>query len=147
VRLPVPQVTWRRTNELGDLMRVLELGAVHLDDRARIPKQNLCGSLHNPCLPRPSRPQKQQVPHRPPRRVQPCTEHLIHVDQGLHALGLTHNLRSQCRLKLASVCATYSWIQLMPNRRFHGSFLLRPSPRRAVRLTDAYTEAEHCEGH
>src|SRR5437879_7910216 len=57
---PVPQVSRRRTNELGNLMRVLVLCAIHFDDRARIPKQDLCGSLDQACLPRPGRAEKKK---------------------------------------------------------------------------------------
>jgi hypothetical protein len=50
VRLTVSQVAWRRADQFGDFVRVLEFRAVHLDHRARVSKQDFRCRLHNPRL-------------------------------------------------------------------------------------------------
>src|SRR5256712_695178 len=47
VRLPVPQVPRRRANQLGNLVRVLKLGAIHPDHRPWVPEQYLRRGFHN----------------------------------------------------------------------------------------------------
>jgi hypothetical protein len=58
MRLAVSQITWGRANQLRDFVRVLELRAIDLNDRARISKQDLGCRFHNARLPRPCRPQE-----------------------------------------------------------------------------------------
>src|SRR5437879_4840224 len=99
VRLPVPQVPRRRANQLGNFVRVLKLGAIHLDHRSRVPEQYLRRGFHNARLPRPGRPQEQQVAHRTPLRAHPRAEHLVEIHQSAHALFLTHDPLAQLLLK------------------------------------------------
>src|ERR1700756_2387309 len=88
MRLAMPQVTWRRANQLRNLMRMLEFRAVDLDHCPRVLEKYLRRRFHNARLTRSRRPQKEQGPARPPRRVQAGTEALVQVDQRLHALFL-----------------------------------------------------------
>src|SRR6516162_7595985 len=92
-------------------MRMLKLGAVHLDYRSRIAKQNLRRRLHDAGLARSCRPQKQQVAHRPARRIQPGAKHLVEIHQRLHTLFLPYDLRPQRRLKLQRVRTAFLRIQ------------------------------------
>jgi len=46
----VPQIPRRRTNQFRDFVRVLELRAVHLMDRARITEKNFRPSFDDACL-------------------------------------------------------------------------------------------------
>ncbi len=67
MRLAVPQISRRRTNQFRNLMRVLKLRAIHFDYRARIAKQHFRRRFHHPRLPRSGRTEEQQIPHRPSR--------------------------------------------------------------------------------
>jgi hypothetical protein len=49
------EIAGRRSDQLGDLMTVLELGAVDLDYRAPIPEQRLGRRLDEPSLARAGR--------------------------------------------------------------------------------------------
>ena len=81
-------------------MGVLEFRAIDLDDGARAAKQDLRRRFHDARLARPSRPQEQQIAHRPPRRIQSRGKHLEQIDERLHALVLPDDLRAQRLLKL-----------------------------------------------
>src|SRR5208282_2772819 len=133
---PVSQISWRRTNQLGDLMRVLEFRAIHLNHRARISKQDLCGRFHDSRLSRTRRTEEQQVPHRSSGRVQSRAEHLIQVYECLNPFRLSDDLRAQRSFKVSAVGAANGWIQLLSCGTFHG---IVPSafccPRRSRRLS------------
>ena len=58
MRLTVAEVSRRRADELGNLVRVLELGAIDLDAGARIAKERLGHGFHNPRFARARRPQE-----------------------------------------------------------------------------------------
>ena len=47
MRLAMSQIAWRRADQLGDFMAVLELRAIDLDDRARILHQRLGCRFHD----------------------------------------------------------------------------------------------------
>ncbi len=112
MRLAVPQISRRRTNQFRDFVRVLELGAVHLDYRARIAKQHFGRGFHHPRLARAGWPQKQQVPHRTPRRIQPRAKDLVQVHNRLYRFILPHNLASQPRFKIPGFHAALAWVEL-----------------------------------
>src|SRR5258708_39291717 len=114
MRLPVPQIPWGRSNQFGDLMRVLKFRAVHFDYRAGISKEDLRCSLDNARLAGAGGPQEQQVSDWAPRRAQPGTEHLIELDKRLHGLVLPHDLLLQRILKMARRRTPLSRVQLFP---------------------------------
>src|SRR5690348_11995589 len=104
--LAVSQISRRRADQLGDLMRVLELGAIDLDTCPRVSKQRLRHRLDYPRLSRASRSQEEQVPHRTSRRVQARQEHLIDLYHLLDRLILPHNAPPQSSFKLSSIVAS-----------------------------------------
>ena len=71
MRFAMSQVSGRRADQLRDLMAVLKLGAIDLDDRARILQQRFRGGFHDARLARAGRPQEQEVPDRTARGVIP----------------------------------------------------------------------------
>src|SRR5919108_863894 len=79
--LLVSQVSRRRTDEFGNLMRMLVLSAIHLDDRARIPEQNFRSRLYQTGLSRSGGAEKEKSAYGSVWRVQVCAEDLIHLDQ------------------------------------------------------------------
>src|SRR5882724_6748610 len=111
VRFTMAQISWRRTNQFGDFVRVLELRAVHFDYGSWVAKQNVSPGFNDASLTGTGRPEKQQVAYRPPGRIQSSAEHLIQVHQRLHAFFLTHDLRIERRLKFQRVGATFFWVQ------------------------------------
>ena len=58
MRFAMPQVAWRRADQLGDFVRVLEFRAIHLDHRARIAEQNFRRRFHDARLARTRRAQE-----------------------------------------------------------------------------------------
>src|SRR5215472_18442806 len=119
---PVPQVSWRRTDELGNLMRVLVLRAIHFDDRARIPKQDLCGGLDQACLTRPGWAEKKKRACRAVWRVQARANNLIQLDQRCDACFLPNDLCPQFVCKFN----TFFLVKIWPKNHgpsFHGDLL------------------------
>src|SRR5437879_2746828 len=112
VRLAVPQIPRRRANQLGNLVRVLKLGAIHPDHCPRVPEQNLRRGFHNARLPRPGRPQKQQVAHWTSLRAHPRQEDLVEVHQSANAFLLTDDLMAQRGVELLRFNAASAGIQL-----------------------------------
>ena len=55
------QISRRRTDQLGNFMRVLEFRAIHLDHRARIAKQNFRRRFHHARLARAGRSEEKQI--------------------------------------------------------------------------------------
>jgi hypothetical protein len=71
---------------------MLKLCAINLNDCAGVSKQDLGSRFHNAGLSGAGRAQKEQVPNGAAGGVQPRTEHLEHVHQGLNALFLAYDL-------------------------------------------------------
>src|SRR5262245_32884418 len=53
------EVAWRRADQLGDLVRVLEFRAINLNDRVSVSEEHLRGSFDHVSLARSSRSEKQ----------------------------------------------------------------------------------------
>ena len=102
-------------------MRVLVLCAIHFDDRARIPKQDLCGSLDQACLPRPGRAEKKKRAYRSVWRVQARAKNLmIQLHQRFDPCFLPDDLGPQFVFKFESLF----FVQNGPKNRcpsFHGN--------------------------
>jgi hypothetical protein len=73
VRLAVSQISRRRTDQLRDLMTVLELGAIDLNYGARIAQQALRCRFHDASLARARRSEEQKVSDRRAAWGQPVT--------------------------------------------------------------------------
>ena len=85
----MPQISGRRTDQLGNLVAVLKFRAVDLDDRARITHQGLGGRLDDAGLAGSSGPQEEEVADRTARRRHSRQIHLIDVDDLLDRFILT----------------------------------------------------------
>ena len=77
--LAVAQVAGRRADQLGDLVAVLELGAIDLHHRARIAHQAFRGGFHNARFPRSGWTEKQKTGHRFARRAHPRRPGLVRI--------------------------------------------------------------------
>src|SRR6267378_1636995 len=91
VRLPVPQIARRRSDQLGDLMGVLEFSTIYLDHRAWISKQDFRSCFHDPRFARTRRPKEQIIPHRPPNGSHLCEIHLEHINERADCFLLAHD--------------------------------------------------------
>src|SRR6516165_3235759 len=127
----MPQIARRRTNKFSNLVGVLKLRAIDLDNRAGIPKQDLRRRFDDARFSGSGGPQKQQVPYGASRRIQAGAKHLVQVNQRLYGLFLTHNLRSQCRLKINRIRAALAWIE-RKSVVVHDRLLANPPVRVAV---------------
>jgi len=62
---PVSQVSGRGSNQFGDFMAVLELGAIDLNHRAGVTNQTFGRGFDKPGFPGPGRAQKKKIAYRP----------------------------------------------------------------------------------
>src|SRR6202021_3475037 len=149
MRLAVPQIPWGRTNQFSNLVGVLKLRAIHLDDCARVPEQKFTRCFPHASFARACWAQQEEIPHRPPRRVQSCAEDLVQVHERLHSFRLSDDLRPQRRLKFNRRVASQIWIEWQ-YLGAHGLLLtaLHPQGRMTetstfpVKLTEFYLEGE-----
>ena len=111
MRLAMSQVSGRRADQLRDLVAVLELGAIDLDDRARILQQRLGGGFDDAGLARAGRPQEQEIPDRTAGRAHPRQIHLIDVDDLLDRLILTDDHSAQAALERYRLSPGFGRIQ------------------------------------
>src|SRR5450432_1920725 len=95
MRLPMPEVSGRRADQLCDLMAMLELRAINLDHRARILHHRLRSGFHDASLARSSWTKEQEVSDRAARRGHPGEIHLIDVHDLLYGFILTDNQSAQ----------------------------------------------------
>src|ERR1700684_1175315 len=89
MRLAVSQISWRRTDELRNLVAVLKLGAIDLDDRARGLQQSFRRRLDDSGLARSRGAEEQKVSDRAARRIHAREMHLVDIDDLLDRLILT----------------------------------------------------------
>src|SRR5438045_1796912 len=115
------QISWRRTDQFCDFMRMLEFRAIYLNNRSGIAEQNLRRCFHDARLARAGGPEKEQIAYWPSWRVQPGAKYLIQVHQRLYSLFLTDDFRPQGAFKVTRVVAADARIELLPNRWFHKS--------------------------
>ncbi len=146
MRLAVAQVAWRRADQLGDFVRVLELRAVHLDDGAGVPKENLGRGLHDAGLARAGGAQEEQVSHGAARRAHVRAEDLIQVHESADGLFLSDDLLPQSGVKFLRFQAAKRRIELLTGLTgAHGSLLpeiplSKTSPRSPVELVEFYAD-------
>src|SRR6266446_3178523 len=108
---PMPQVAWRRADQLGNFVRVLELRAIDLDHRASVPKQDFRSRFHDAGLSGPRRPKKKEVPYRAAGRVQSGAKNLVQVHQRLDALLLSDNFPPQRGLEINRIRAALAGVE------------------------------------
>ena len=83
------KVAGRRTYQLGDLMGMLELGAVDFDDGVVVFEQNLGGGLYDPSLSRPGWSEKQHSSDGSARILHSRKEYLIKTGNSAHSAFLS----------------------------------------------------------
>src|SRR6266567_8838128 len=151
MRLAMSQISRRRANQLGNLVRMLELRAINLDARPRVPEQGLGHGFDHTRLARSRGPQEQQVSHRTSRRVQPSQKHLINFDDLFDGGVLPHNAAAQGGIKLSSIVAATVRIEHCCEVRSHkivargsGHFPFRPFSPALVYLFPDFVGLSPC---
>ena len=64
MRFAMAEIAGRRTDELGDLVRMLEFGAIHLDHRVRVTEEDFRGRFHHSRFPRAGGAEKKKIADR-----------------------------------------------------------------------------------
>ena len=111
MRFAMPEISGRRSDQLGDFMAVLELRAIDLDHRAAIPGQCLRGGFHQSRFARSSRSQEQKIANRPARADHTRQVGLINVDNLLDRFVLTNDLALQAGFQVLRLTARERRIQ------------------------------------
>src|SRR5262245_17448754 len=96
------EVSGRRADQLGDLMRVLKFAAIDLNHRVSITEKRFRRCLNDTCLPGAGGPQEQHGPNRASYRIHPCQEDLIEIAHLSNGLLLSHNARAETLRELQS---------------------------------------------
>ena len=99
MRFAMPKVSGRRTDQLCNLVAVLELRAVNLDNGARILQHRLSGGFHNASLAGSSRSKEEEVSNRTTWRGHSGQIHLIDVHDLLYGFILANNQSAQAYLQ------------------------------------------------
>ena len=122
------EIAWGRTDELGNFVRVLKFGAVHLDDETGIAEENFRGGFDDARFARTGRTEEEQIPNGTAGRVEAGAKDLIEVDEGLHTLFLADDLAANGVMEIAGIGATDGGVQLMANGSFHNPILGKTDP-------------------
>src|SRR5208337_514885 len=130
------QIARRRANQLGDLVRMLELSAVNLDAGAHIPKQRLRHGLDDAGLARPRRSQEEEIPNWAAGRIQSRQKHLINFADFLDSGILAYDPAPKSGLKLLCGVAALRGIQSCVQSGFHFICHLRPSDKFLITPTN-----------
>src|SRR5215468_7431432 len=102
---PVAEIPWRRTNELCNFVRVLEFGAVHLNDQAGITEENFRGGFDDAGLAGTRGTQEKKIADRATWRVQPSAEDLVEVNESLYPFFLANDAGAKRLMKIAGIVA------------------------------------------
>src|SRR5437868_1992752 len=103
VGLAVSQVSRGRADQFSNLMRVLKLGAIHLDAGAGVAKQRLSHRFDNSRLTGARRPEKQEIANRAPGSVEAGEEHLVDLDHLFDGGILANDFSAKRAIKLAGI--------------------------------------------
>src|SRR5450432_173165 len=106
------QVSGRRANQLGNLMAVLEFGAIDLDDGARVAHEALRRGFDEPGFAGTGRSQEEQVADRPSGSAHSRQVSLIDADDLLYRFILADNALAQFRFQRLRFVPSLPRIQL-----------------------------------
>ena len=136
MRFTVSQISWRRANQLRDLVAMLKLRAIDLDDSTRVLEQRFRRRLNNSGLARTGGTKEQKVSNGPAWGIHPREMHLVDVDDMLNRLILPDDHSSETRLQSARLATClrgvqrdvkpYHFICHLSLRRAHAAFRSPP---------------------
>jgi len=122
VRFAMTEVARRRTDQLGDLMGVLEFGAVDLDAGAGVAEHGFRHSLNHASLAGTGRPQEQEVADGSSGWVEAGQKHLIYFRDLFDGLVLADDLAAEGIVKLFGVIAATGRVEHSGEVRSHRVF-------------------------
>src|ERR1700761_5726805 len=105
------EIPRRRTDQLRNLVRVLELRAVDLYTGAGIAEQSLRHGFHHASLPRTGRSQKNKIADRAIGRIQSRQKHLVDLSYFFNSGILADDPAAQSFLEFSCVTASTGRIQ------------------------------------
>src|ERR1700744_926084 len=101
--LAMPQVSRRRADQFGDLMGMLEFGAVDLDARVGVAEQRFGQRLHYAGFAGAGRPEEEQVADGASGSVQASQEHLVDFHNFLYRWFLSDDFAPQCTFEFGGI--------------------------------------------
>src|SRR5215467_9479948 len=119
MRLPMSEVPGRRSDQFGDFVGMLELGAIDLDASAAVSKQSFGHGLDHTRLARSGGPEKQQVSHGTSRRIQSRQEHLIDLHYLFDCLVLSHDPATKGAFEFSGIVASAVRVEYCGEIRSH----------------------------
>jgi hypothetical protein len=121
----VAEIARGRADKLGNFVRMLEFGAVDLDNQARVAKQDFRSGFHDAGLAGAGGTKKKQIADGAAGRVETGAEDLIQVHERLDTLFLANDPGAERLVKIAGIVAADCRVELLPGCCFHGAFLER----------------------
>src|SRR5258708_806636 len=137
--LTMSQVSRRRADQLGNLVRVLNFRAIDCAAGRRISEECFGHCFHDASLARTGRSQKQQVTHGAPRRIQPSQKHLVDFRYFFDRLILADDLTPQVAVEVARIVAATSRVEDGGKVRSHRVWILLSFWKQASRNTGHLT--------
>ena len=101
--LAMAKITWRRADQLGNFMTVLEFRAIDLDAGASFTEQRLSHCLYDASFSRSCGTEKKKIAYRTIGRIQSCQKHLVDLGHLLNRVILTDDPTTQVALEVFSV--------------------------------------------
>src|SRR5260370_12489951 len=99
----VAEVARGRADDLGDFVRVLEFGAVDLDDGAGAAEENFSGGFDDAGLAGAGRAEEEQIADGAARGVESGSEDLEQLDERLNAICLAERFGAPPLFKIHAV--------------------------------------------
>ena len=109
--LAMAEIPRRRTDQLGDLVAVLELSAVNFDHGAVVAEEDLSRGLDQASLAGAGGSEKQQVGDGPAGSRKACLVYLEHAAQASHGAFLSHHALEQSLFKISDLWAVQGRIE------------------------------------
>ena len=119
MRLAMAQVSRRRTDQLGDFVRVLKFGAIDFDAGAGVAEQRLGHGFDHPGFSRAGGPKEQKIANRTARRIQARQKHLVDFDHFLDGLVLTDDSAAKGAFKFSGIIGAARRVEHGVDDGFH----------------------------
>src|SRR6185436_613262 len=103
--LAMSKISWRRTDQLGDFVRMLKLGTIDLYHRVRIGEQNFRGGLDHASLAGTGWTKKQHGADRPVDRIHSGQKYLVKAGHAPQSSFLANDAGFQTLFKILSAWA------------------------------------------
>src|ERR1700676_5303994 len=110
--LAVTEITWRRADELGNFVGVLELSAVNFDAGACVAEQSFRCGFDYAGLSRSGWAEKQEIAYGATGRIQPSQKHLVNLCDLFNRCVLSYDAVAHRIRKSLRLVAAPGWVKL-----------------------------------